>query len=184
MIDVEIPPFGLPGCLRIPSNPRGVIVFAHGSGSSHKRPRNVYVAETLRRHGFASLLFSHLRGYFFVECVEAWFRKLNDLAGRNVDEMVVGRGDFVSRFSWSEMLRNNDACSDQMAQISVDGRQGHARPSRPQAFVQRIDIRMIRSGNQSLEDFIAAISLVWMATSIRRFKRSAEEGMPVAGFAR
>lgn len=78
---------------------------------------------------------SHLCGYFLCKCIEAWFRKLNDLAGRNIDEMVVGRGDLVSRFSRSEMLLGNDSCRDQMAQISVDCRQGHAPPSRPQALV-------------------------------------------------
>nr|KZA96800.1 hypothetical protein A4A59_34400 [Rhizobium leguminosarum] len=67
--------------------------------------------------------------------------------------MVVGRGDFVSRFSRPEMLLGNDACSDQMTQIAVDGRHGHARPSRPQALAERIDIRVIRFGKQRLEDF-------------------------------
>ncbi|WP_245505619.1 lysophospholipase [Rhizobium leguminosarum] len=59
-IDVEIAPFGLPGGLRLTSNPRGVIVFAHGSGSSRHSPRNVYVTEALRRQDFATLLFDLL----------------------------------------------------------------------------------------------------------------------------
>lgn len=60
VIDVEISPYGLPGCLHLPSNPHSVIIFAHGSGSSRQSPRNVYVAEALRRRGFASLLFDLL----------------------------------------------------------------------------------------------------------------------------
>lgn len=60
VIDVEISPNGLPGCLRLPANPRGVIVFAHGSGSSRQSPRNAYVAEALRRQDFATLLFDLL----------------------------------------------------------------------------------------------------------------------------
>ncbi|WP_018237645.1 dienelactone hydrolase family protein [Ensifer sp. BR816] len=60
VIDVEISPHGLPGCLRLPPRPRGVIIFAHGSGSSRKSPRNVYVAEALRGQGYASLLFDLL----------------------------------------------------------------------------------------------------------------------------
>ncbi|MEK1931212.1 MAG: alpha/beta family hydrolase [Pararhizobium sp.] len=60
VIEVEIPPFGLPGDLRLASKPRGVIVFAHGSGSSRYSPRSVYVAEALGRQGFATLLFDLL----------------------------------------------------------------------------------------------------------------------------
>ncbi|TCM75190.1 hypothetical protein EV291_115108 [Rhizobium sp. BK068] len=65
----------------------------------------------------------------------------------------MGRGDFVSRFSRSKMLLGNDASRDQMAQIPVEGRQGHAPPSCPQAFMQRTDIPVIRSGDQRFEDF-------------------------------
>nr|WP_233575758.1 dienelactone hydrolase family protein [Noviherbaspirillum saxi] len=36
--------------------PRGLIVFAHGSGSGRFSPRNNYVAAGLRREGFATLL--------------------------------------------------------------------------------------------------------------------------------
>lgn len=60
VIDVEVTPNGLPGSLRLPKEPRGVIVFAHGSGSSRHSPRNGYVAEALRRQDFATLLFDLL----------------------------------------------------------------------------------------------------------------------------
>ena len=39
-----------------PVAPRGLVIFAHGSGSSRMSPRNRYVAITLRRKGFATLL--------------------------------------------------------------------------------------------------------------------------------
>jgi putative phosphoribosyl transferase len=42
--------------LDIPQNPRGVVLFAHGSGSSRHSPRNTYVARVLRNGGFATLL--------------------------------------------------------------------------------------------------------------------------------
>ncbi|MGD9879597.1 MAG: dienelactone hydrolase family protein [Reyranella sp.] len=58
--EVSIPPLGLAGTLRVPAKPRGVIVFAHGSGSSRLSPRNVSVAEQLAGRGFASLLFDLL----------------------------------------------------------------------------------------------------------------------------
>jgi putative phosphoribosyl transferase len=50
----------LPGDLRIPSQARGLIVFAHGSGSSRHSPRNQSVADVLHRAGFATLLFDLL----------------------------------------------------------------------------------------------------------------------------
>jgi dienelactone hydrolase len=58
--EVSIPPLGLAGTLRVPARPRGVIVFAHGSGSSRLSPRNIAVAEALAQQGYASLLFDLL----------------------------------------------------------------------------------------------------------------------------
>jgi erythromycin esterase-like protein/dienelactone hydrolase len=53
---VAIPPLGLIGDLCVPAQPRGLVLFAHGSGSSRLSPRNAAVAETLNEHGFATLL--------------------------------------------------------------------------------------------------------------------------------
>jgi predicted phosphoribosyltransferase/pimeloyl-ACP methyl ester carboxylesterase len=46
--------------LTMPEVPRGLVVFAHGSGSSRLSPRNRAVAVALRDAGFASLLFDLL----------------------------------------------------------------------------------------------------------------------------
>jgi putative phosphoribosyl transferase len=46
----------LEGNLNIPENPRGVVLFAHGSGSSRHSPRNQFVARVLHEAGFATLL--------------------------------------------------------------------------------------------------------------------------------
>ncbi len=48
------------GHLTIPEHPKGVVVFAHGSGSSRHSPRNRYVAEILNDAGFATVLFDLL----------------------------------------------------------------------------------------------------------------------------
>ncbi len=48
------------GHLTIPPDPRGVVVFAHGSGSSRFSPRNIFVADVLNEAGFATLLFDLL----------------------------------------------------------------------------------------------------------------------------
>ncbi|MFF4920134.1 phosphoribosyltransferase family protein [Kitasatospora sp. NPDC001261] len=50
----------LAGRLTVPAGARGVVVFAHGSGSGWHSPRNRHVAEYLNRTGLATLLFDLL----------------------------------------------------------------------------------------------------------------------------
>lgn len=50
----------LVGDLSLPTRARGIVVFAHGSGSSRLSPRNRHVAARLREAGFATLLFDLL----------------------------------------------------------------------------------------------------------------------------
>jgi pimeloyl-ACP methyl ester carboxylesterase len=57
---VQIGPLGLPGDLHVPSGARGVVVFAHGSGSSRLSVRNRQVAQVLQGHALATLLFDLL----------------------------------------------------------------------------------------------------------------------------
>ncbi len=50
----------LDGTLVLPDGAEGVVVFAHGSGSSRLSPRNLFVARTLQKAGFGTLLFDLL----------------------------------------------------------------------------------------------------------------------------
>ncbi len=50
----------LQGTLVVPQDARGIVLFAHGSGSSRHSPRNRYVAGVLQAHGIATLLFDLL----------------------------------------------------------------------------------------------------------------------------
>lgn len=50
----------LNGELIIPKAARGVVLFAHGSGSSRHSPRNQYVARVIRDSGIGTLLFDLL----------------------------------------------------------------------------------------------------------------------------
>lgn len=59
-VQASIGPRGLDGILYLPREPRGLIIFAHGSGSSRFSPRNNFVAEKLVASGFAALLFDLL----------------------------------------------------------------------------------------------------------------------------
>lgn len=50
----------LDGELILPPSAKGVVLFAHGSGSSRFSPRNTYVAEVLQQRGIGTLLFDLL----------------------------------------------------------------------------------------------------------------------------
>jgi putative phosphoribosyl transferase len=50
----------LSGVLTVPAQARGLVLFAHGSGSSRHSPRNQQVAAVLQTHGLATLLFDLL----------------------------------------------------------------------------------------------------------------------------
>lgn len=54
--DLQLPRLRLGATLRVPSSAKGLIVFAHGSGSSRFSPRNAAVAARLNEAGFATLL--------------------------------------------------------------------------------------------------------------------------------
>src|SRR5665213_3194381 len=57
---VTIPPLHLGGILLLPLNAQGLVLFAHGSGSSRHSRRNGAVAEALTKRGIATLLFDLL----------------------------------------------------------------------------------------------------------------------------
>ncbi len=59
-VRISAPPVVLDGSLALPARACGVILFAHGSGSSRHSPRNRYVAEVLHRAGLGTLLFDLL----------------------------------------------------------------------------------------------------------------------------
>jgi putative phosphoribosyl transferase len=54
--EVRIEPEGLGGLLGIPDGARGIVAFAHGSGSGRLSPRNNHVAAALRQAGLATFL--------------------------------------------------------------------------------------------------------------------------------
>jgi dienelactone hydrolase len=62
MDEVHIPagPVIIDGNLAVPQSTSGLVLFAHGSGSSRHSPRNQFVARTLNNEGLATLLFDLL----------------------------------------------------------------------------------------------------------------------------
>jgi len=59
-IAIPVAAVRLQGELEIPADASGVVLFAHGSGSSRHSRRNQYVARTLRNRGMGTLLFDLL----------------------------------------------------------------------------------------------------------------------------
>src|SRR6516164_10774980 len=94
---ITIAPLGLEGLLGLPPGAKGIVLFAHGSGSGRLSPRNNFVARALRDSGLATLLFDLLtveeagdrRNVFDIELLarrlllaSAWVRQ--DAATRNL----------------------------------------------------------------------------------------------------
>src|SRR3989475_2266463 len=97
MKDVQIRsgPVQLRGDLNIPATAQGVVLFAHGSGSSRHSPRNQLVAQTIREAGVGTLLFDLLTKE--EEAVDVHTRHLRFdiglLAGRLIDATYWLKGD-------------------------------------------------------------------------------------------
>ena len=56
-ITIRLGDVRLGGELSLPEKPLGLVLFAHGSGSSRHSPRNQLVARTLRQAALGTLLF-------------------------------------------------------------------------------------------------------------------------------
>ncbi|ORT56385.1 dienelactone hydrolase family protein [Streptomyces sp. CB03238] len=61
-VSIGVGEVGLAGDLALPGAARGVVAFAHGSGSSRHSPRNRAVAEVLQEAGLGTLLMDLLTG--------------------------------------------------------------------------------------------------------------------------
>jgi putative phosphoribosyl transferase len=59
-VNIKLPAVTLPGILTMAKQPEGLVVFAHGAGSSRLSPRNTFVADYLNDRGFSTLLFDLL----------------------------------------------------------------------------------------------------------------------------
>ncbi len=56
VLNINVDSISLEGELSVPPNARGLVLFAHGSGSSRFSPRNNYVAKVLQEHNLATFL--------------------------------------------------------------------------------------------------------------------------------
>ncbi len=101
-VRVSAGPVTLEGDLSIPQGARGVVLFAHGSGSSRHSPRNRYVAQVLREGGLATLLLDLLTPEEeAMDLRTAHLRfDIGLLAGR-----LVGATDWLARYADTGALR-------------------------------------------------------------------------------
>lgn len=60
IVSIALDDVALEGALNVPETATGLVVFAHGSGSSRKSPRNTYVARVIRDERLGTLLFDLL----------------------------------------------------------------------------------------------------------------------------
>lgn len=56
LVHIPVDDVHIEGMLELPSEPQGIVLFAHGSGSSRHSPRNMAVARALQDAGIGTLL--------------------------------------------------------------------------------------------------------------------------------
>jgi putative phosphoribosyl transferase len=92
----------LEGNLDIPDNARGIVLFAHGSGSGRHSPRNRYVARMLRQANLATLLIDLLTAE--EETIDLQTRHLRFDIGL-LAERLVGATDWLTQNPDARNLR-------------------------------------------------------------------------------
>ena len=92
----------LEGNLPIPDGARGIVLFAHGSGSSRHSPRNRYVAQELQVAGLATLLIDLLTPE--EEAVDLWTGQIRFDIGR-LAQRLVGATDWLKENAETRALR-------------------------------------------------------------------------------
>lgn len=88
----------LEGILEIPDEAKGLVLFAHGSGSSRFSPRNNFIAQILNKNRFATLLFDLLS-----EEEDTCYRTRFDID--LLTKRLVAATERVQNFSLTEGLR-------------------------------------------------------------------------------
>lgn len=139
---VEIPIDGteLEGELILPEGASGLVVFAHGSGSSRHSPRNNFVAERLRERGLGTLLFDLLteredanyETRFDIDLLVERLLGATDWLRNRPDTADLRIGYFGSSTGAAAALRGAAAREDVDAVVSRGGRVDLAAETNPQ----------------------------------------------------
>jgi putative phosphoribosyl transferase len=140
---VEIPALSrkLNGIINLPSDAKGIVLFAHGSGSSRFSSRNQYVARELQRAGLATLLLDLLdeqeatdRSKVFdinllaerLNTAAAWVKQADDLSSLRLGYFGASTGAAAA------LVAAADKASNVAAVVSRGGRPDLAGNALPQ----------------------------------------------------
>jgi putative phosphoribosyl transferase len=156
----------LRGDLSIPADAKGVVLFAHGSGSSRHSPRNQFVARIIRQAGVGTLLFDLLTRE--EESIDVRTRRLRFdialLAERliNATHWIKGEFDFLSvgyfgasTGAGAALMAAAQLENDVDAVVSRGGRPDLAGPALPQVkaatllIVGELDYPVIRMNEEA-----------------------------------
>lgn len=102
LVYVSAGPVTLEGNLGIPEGTEGIVLFAHGSGSSRHSPRNRFVAQVLRDGGLATLLIDLLTPE--EEEIDKWTRHLRFDIGL-LAERLIGVANWLAQHPDTQDLR-------------------------------------------------------------------------------
>jgi len=128
-VELRIGPLRLAGHLTVPSDATGVVLFAHGSGSSRHSPRNRFVAERLNRAGLGTLLFDLLSereeadrsNVFDTEMLADRLTEVTDWLGDELKERELPVGYFGASTGAAAALRAAAEPGSQVAAVVSRG---------------------------------------------------------------
>ena len=101
-IEIRTDSVGLSGELTIPGGATGIVLFAHGSGSSRFSPRNKHVAKVLQNAGLGTLLFDLLTAN--EEAVDAYTRHLRFDIGL-LAQRLVAAAEWLQNYEEARSLK-------------------------------------------------------------------------------
>ena len=102
LVRITVPRVTLEGNLEIPAGAEGIVLFAHGSGSGRRSPRNQYVAHVMRKSGLGTLLIDLLTAE--EETIDRQTAHLRfDIP--LLAERLMGTTDWLTRHSSTQYLR-------------------------------------------------------------------------------
>jgi putative phosphoribosyl transferase len=173
----------LPGQLSVPHKAPGIVLFAHGSGSSRLSPRNQQVASVLEDAGLGTLLFDLLKtsedqdrsAVFDIELLAtrltaatAWLRHQDEAEGKRLGYFGASTGAAAALWAAAEPL------ADIAAVVSRGGRPDLAR-SRLEAvrsptllIVGSLDLQVLELNRRAQERLVCEnrLSVVHGATHL------------------
>jgi putative phosphoribosyl transferase len=140
-VEIRIGDRRLAGTLALPRGPKGMVLFAHGSGSGRSSPRNQLVARTLQTAGFGTLLIdlldeqesSHVGKVFDIDLLTDRYQAAVNWLGRDPETRGLRLGYFgASTGTAAVLVAAARRPEDVGAIVSRGGRPDLARHELPQ----------------------------------------------------